>query len=261
MKWALIFALIETAVPQPSGRPPLLREVRIDQKLGAQLPLDVTLTDELGRSVRLGKYFGQRPVILALVYYQCPMLCNQVLTGLLHSLRKISLNAGQEFDVVAISIDPRETPAMAASKQRTFASSYNRPGGEGGWHFLTGSDAATRAVSDAVGFHYAFDPLSNQFAHMAGIMIATPDGRLSRYFYGITYAERDVRLGLVEASDRRIGTLADEMLLFCYHYDPTQGKYGLVIMNVIRALGSATVMALGFLIFTMVRADRHQART
>lgn len=261
MKWGLMFALIATATAQPSARPPLLREVRIDQKLDAQLPLQVRLTDEAGRPVRLGEYFGHRPVVLALVYYQCPMLCNQVLTGLLHSLQRISLNAGEQFEVVAVSIDPRETPAMAAAKKRTFVGSYNRADGANGWHFLTGSDAATRAVADAAGFHYAFDPLSNQFAHMAAIMIATPDGRLSRYFYGIAYPERDVRLGLVEASDRKIGTLADEVLLFCYHYDPTQGKYGLVIMNVIRALGSATVLALGFLIFTMVRADRHQAST
>ncbi len=252
-----IFAVLASA--QPSGRPPLLRNVGIDQKLNEQLPLNAAFIDDTGRSIHLGDYFGQRPVILALVYYQCPMLCNQVLTGLLHGLKKISLNAGEQFDVVAISIDPRETPSMAAAKKLTFIENYGRKNAAAGWHFLTGTEQTIRVVTEAAGFHYAFDPTTNQFAHMAGVMILTPDGRLSRYFYGIQYPERDLRLGLVEASDRKIGSLADQVLLFCYHYDPSQGKYGLAIMNVIRVLGSATALGLATLIVTMVRAERKES--
>jgi len=255
------FALLVVANAQPLGRPPLLRDVGIDQQLNAQLPLTATFTDDTGHLVRLGDYFGARPVVLAFVYYQCPMLCNQVLTGLLHSLKKISLNAGEQYNVVAISIDPRETVAMAAAKKHTFVQNYGRAEASGGWHFLTGTESAVRKTANVAGFHYSFDPTTNQFAHMAGIMIATPDGRLSRYLYGIQYPERDLRLALVEASDRKIGNLADQVLLFCYHYDPTQGKYGFAIMNAIRVLGSATVIALGVLIVTMVRSDRSGVNT
>lgn len=257
MKCILILAFATVAVSaQSTALPSTLRNVRIDQKLNEQLPLNVTFVDDRGGHVQLGDYFHERPVILALVYYQCPMLCNQVLTGLLHGLKKVPWNAGEQFDVVAISIDPRETPSMAAAKKRTFVENYGRKDATSGWHFLTGTEPAIRTVADTVGFHYAFDPLTNQFAHLAGVMILTPDGRLSRYFYGIQYPERDLRLGLVEASNRKIGSLADQVLLFCYHYDPSQGKYGLAIMNVIRVLGSATALGLATLIITMVRAER-----
>ncbi len=256
MRTALLIFAAMVASAQPAGLPPMVRDIGIEQKLNAQLPLEAAFIDDRGQSVHLDDYFAERPVILALVYYQCPMLCNQVLNGMLQGLKKVSLDAGVEFEVLAVSIDPRETPSMAAAKKRTFIENYGRKNAAEGWHFLTGQDAAIRAVTEAAGFHYKFDPLTNQFAHMAGIMVLTPDGRFSRYLYGIQYAERDLRLALVEASDRKIGSLADRVLLFCYHYDPAQGKYGLVIMNVIRVLGSATVLGLLTLIMVMVRAER-----
>jgi protein SCO1/2 len=222
----------------------LLKDVRFDQQLDAPLPLDILFRDETGKTVKLGDYFGKRPVILALVYYECPMLCSQVLTGLTSALDILKFNAGQEFDVVAVSFNPREGPGLAEAKKATYMERYKRPGTEGGWHFLTGPPESIAALTKATGFKYVWDEQTHQYAHAAGVMIATPDGRLSKYFFGIEYSPRDLRLGLVQASERKIGSPVDQLLLYCYHYDPTTGKYGLVAMNLVRLGGALTVLAL-----------------
>ena len=227
-----------------SERVNLLEDVRFDQQLYAPLPLDILFRDETGKTVKLGDYFGRRPVILALVYYECPMLCSQVLTGLTSALDILKFNAGQEFDVVAVSFNPREGPGLAEAKKATYMERYKRPGTEGGWHFLTGPPESIAALTKATGFKYVWDEQTHQYAHAAGVMIATPEGRLSKYFYGIEYSPRDLRLGLVQASQQEIGTPVDQLLLYCYHYDPTTGKYGLVAMNLLRLGGALTVLAL-----------------
>lgn len=249
-----LLALPAFAQVQTGWRPALLRRVGIDQKMGAQVPIGVPFTDESGRSVTLRDYLG-KPVILALVYYQCPSLCNMVLNGVLRSIKGLKLTAGDEFNVVAVSFDPRETPEMAAGKKVSYMKGYSRPGAEQGWHFLTGPEASSKSLADSVGFHYAFDAINNQYAHGSAIMILTPEGKVTRYFYGIEYPARDVRLGLEEASSRRIGSPVDAVLLYCYHYDPANGKYGLVIMNVLRLAGFITVAALAAFMIVMFRRD------
>lgn len=244
-----------TPAPVPQGRPNLLQDVGIDQKLNGQLPLDLTFRDETGRPVQLREYFGKKAVLLSLVYYECPMLCTMILNGLVTSLRAVPLTVGNQFEVVTVSIDPREKPELAAGKKEIYLRRYDRAGAAKGWHFLTGEEANIRQLAKAAGFRYAWDPLTKQYAHGSAVMIATPQGRLSRYFYGIEYSARDIRLGLVEASANKIGSLADQVLLFCYHYDPATGKYGLVIMNLVRAAGLATVLALGCFMFVMFRRD------
>lgn len=237
-----------------SGLPKALREVKIEQRLNEQLPLDLQFKDATGRTVHLREYFNQsKPVILSLVFYKCPMLCNQILTGLLASLRAQSFNVGREFDVLTVSFDPRETPDMAAEKKQDFVGRYNRPGADKGWHFLTGDQESIRRLTDAVGFHYNYDEKTNQFAHASGIMVLTPEGKLSRYFYGIEYFPKDLRLGLVEASDNKIGSMVDQLLLYCYHYDPATGRYGPVVMNIMRLGGLATLVGIGALIFILKR--------
>ena len=254
---ALAAALCSAAMAQQFGLPAMVRGVGIDQNLNAQIPLELTFKDETGQTVRLGQYFRQKPVVLALVYYECPMLCDMVLNGLTHSMEQISLNLGRDFDVVSVSFNPRETWQLAGAKKANYVEKYQRTGAAEGWHFLTGREEEIRKLADAAGFHYKYDPVTKQFAHAAGIMVLTPDGRIARYFYGIEYKPRDFRLGLVEASRRKIGTPVDAILLFCYHYDPMTGKYGFVIMNVIRTLGSATVIGLATLLFVLIRRDRH----
>ncbi len=239
---------------------PALREVGIDQKLDAKIPLDVVFTDETGKDVTVGTYFGSRPVILALVYYECPMLCTQVLNGLVGSLEALKFTAAQEFDVLVVSFDPGETPAIAADRKKTFLRRYGRPGVEGSVHFLTGREASIKTLADAVGFRYAYDRETDQYAHPAAITVLTPDARVSRYLYGIDFAPRDLRLALVEAAGNRIGTVLDQALLFCYHYDPETGTYGFVIMNVVRLAAGATVLALGATIFFSLRRERRLRR-
>lgn len=239
---------------QTGWRPGVLRSVGIDQKMGAQVPIDLPFTDESGRPVTLRQYLG-KPVILALVYYQCPSLCNMILNGVLRSTKLLKLTAGEDFDVVAVSFDPRETPEMAAAKKATYVRGYNRPGAEQGWHFLTGPEASSKVLADTVGFHFAYDSVTNQFAHGSAIMLLTPEGKVTRYFYGIEYPVRDLRLGLVEASNRRIGSAVDQVLLYCYHYDPANGKYGMVIMNVIRLFAVVTVGSLAIFMLIMFRRD------
>jgi protein SCO1/2 len=248
------------SVPPPglaaSEQIPILREVGIDQKLDDQIPLDLEFTDEDGRAVRLGDFFGKRPVVLALVYYECPMLCTQVLNGLVGSLEALAFNPGEEFEVVVLSFDPGETPALAAEKRATYLRRYGRPGHEAGWHFLTGREASIRALTDAVGFRYAYDEAIDQYAHPASITVLTGEGRVSKYLYGIEFAPRDLRLALVEAAAGRIGTAIDQALLFCYHYDPATGKYGLVVMNLVRTGGVLTLLGLGAFILLTLRRER-----
>ena len=236
--------------------PEVLREVAYEQHLDAQLPLDAPFRDESGRLVRLGDYFTSRPVVLALVYYDCPMLCTQVLNSLVASLRVLSFETGREFDVVAVSFDPRERPELASAKKRSYLERYGRRGVEDGWHFLTGDEGAITRLTSAVGFRYVYDKDTLQFAHPAGITVVTPAGRLARYFFGIEYPPRDLRFALVEASDGRIGSRVDQVLLYCYHYNPATGKYGLVTMRIVRLGGIATVLALAVLIVLMERRPR-----
>ena len=249
----------QTMAPAPGGivradeTPAALKGIGIDQNLNAPLPLGVALRDEVGRAVRLSDYFGKRPVIFALVYYNCPMLCTQVLNGLVAALKVTSLVPGRDFDVVAVSFDARDKPSDAAAKKNAYLAHYNRPGTDGGWHFLTGDAASIAAVAQAVGFRYRYDADRDQFAHASAITVATPDGRLSRYLYGIDYAPRDLRLALVEASAGKIGTPADQVLLYCFHYDPKTGKYGAAVLNIVRLAGVATVLALAVSVFLMTR--------
>jgi len=223
--------------------PGALAGVGIDQKLDFQVPLNLHFTDEYGAAVPLSTYFhSQKPVILALVYYRCPMLCTQILNGLESSLKAVSFDPGRDFEIVAVSFDPKDTWQTAAAKKQSYLKRYGRANTANGWHFLTGDETNIKALTDAVGFHYKYDPATDQFAHASGIMIVTPDGRLSRYFYGVEYAPRDIRLGLVEASRNKIGSPVDQILLFCYHYDPSTGKYGAMVMRMIRVAGAGFVL-------------------
>ena len=237
-------------------KPGLLKQVAIEQHLNQQIPLQLVFNDESGREVQLGEFFGKRPVILAMVYYECPMLCTQVLNGLVSALGVVKFDAGREFDVVAVSINPRETPALAAQKKQAYLDRYKRPQSAAGWHFLTGKEENIKQLADAVGFRYAFDPAIQQYAHGAGIEILTPKGVLSKYFYGIEFSARDIRFGLIEASDERIGTPIDDVLLLCYHYDPRTGKYGAMAIGAIRIGAVATMLGLGAFLFVSLRKER-----
>jgi len=240
--------------------PGALQGVGIDQRLDYQLPLDTVFRDEAGRSVPLSTFFKSgKPVILAPVYYRCPMLCTQILTGLESALKAVSFNPGQDFQVVAFSFDPKDTPETAASKRELYLRRYARPGTANGWHFLTGDEQNIKRLTDALGFHFKYDAKSDQFAHASAVMIATGDGRLSRYFYGVEYAPRDIRLGLVDASKGDIGTPVDQVLLFCFHYDPATGKYGAVALGSLRVASALFVLIGGaFLVIVIRREKRHQ---
>jgi cytochrome c oxidase subunit II len=250
----LLFVIAGPGLAQ--GPPVKFSDVRFDQRLDQQVPLDLNFRDESGQSVRLADYFGKKPVILSLVYYECPMLCTQVLNGQVTSLEQISFNVGEQFNVVTVSFNPRETPALAAAKKDMYLSKYGRPGAEQGWHFLTGDPKAIAALADSVGFHYVYDALLNQYAHASGIMVLTPEGRISRYFYGIDYSPRDLRLGLVEASAGKIGSPVDQIMLLCYHYDPATGKYGVLVTNSLRIGGVIIVVLLVTLFFFLQRRVR-----
>ncbi len=239
-----------------SSLPKALKEIGFDQNLDQQVPLDIPFTDEQGRTVKFGDYFGSKPVVLALVYYDCPMLCTQVLNGLASSLGVLSLDIGKDFQVVTVSFDPREKPPLAAAKKAGYIERYHRPGAALGWHFLTGDQASITRLTKAVGFRYVWDDGLKQFAHPTGIMVLTPQGKVSRYLFGIEYGPRDLRLALVDASAEKIGTAVDQVLLFCYHYDPETGKYGFAIMNALRIAGVATVLGLGAFIVVMVRREK-----
>ena len=236
-----------------SVRPAILRNVGIDQKLDQQVPLDLLFHDETGKVVRLRDYFGTRPVILSLVYYNCPMLCTTALNGLLDGLTQINFRLGDQFEVITVSFDPTEKPSLAAAKKALYVGLYGRPGAAEGWHFLTGDEASIRQLTQAVGFRYNYDPASQQYIHATGIILLTPEGKLSRYFYGIRYPAGDLRLGLVDASEHKIGSAVDEVLLYCCQYDPETGKYSLVISRVLKVGAAITVLSLGALILIMFR--------
>ena len=241
--------------------PGALKNVGIDQRLDQQIPLDLKFKDEAGREVALSTFFKRgKPVILAPVYYRCPMLCTQILNGVASSLKAVSFDPGKDFEVVAISFDPKDTPETAAAKKQMYMRRYGRPGTANGWHLLTGDEANIKALTDTVGFHYKYDAATDQFAHASGIMVLTPEGRLSRYFYGVEYQPRDVRLGLVEASKNKIGSPVDQILLFCYHYDPQTGKYGAVVMNMIRFAGASFTLVCGVFLFIFMRRDVRRDR-
>ena len=237
------------------------QDIGIDQRLGERVPLELIFRDEDGREVRLGDYFGERPVVVALVYYECPMLCTLVLNGMVRSFRALSLDIGEDFEIVTVSIDPTETPELALSKKEGYLASYvegaERPGAAAGWHFLTGEQQAIDALAEAVGFRYVYDEEAGEYAHASGIMVATSEGVLSRYLYGIEYITRDLRLALVEASQGQVGSFVDQVLLLCYHYDPTTGRYGFAIMAALRTGGIATVgLIVGFVLLSLRRERR-----
>jgi protein SCO1/2 len=250
--------LTASAFAETSATPPQLPgKVGIDQHLDAQLPLDTMFRDETGRVVRLREYAnGSRPILLVFLYYRCPMLCSMVMEGVTSTLTALKFDAGKEYDVVTISIDPRDMPRDAAAKKEKYVKRYGRLGTAHAWHFLTGPESAIRRITDTVGFHYAYDPRSDQFAHGAALMVLTPGGRISRYLYGFEYNPRDVRLALVEASANKIGNATDAILLLCYHYDPVTGKYSRGAMTFVRAGGLATVVGLAGFIFVMIRRER-----
>ena len=249
-----------TAAPPSGAMPALMQEIGLDQKLNEQLPLSLRFRDEQGRDVALGDYFGERPVILALVYYECPMLCTQVLNGLTGALKVMNLEVGRDFDVVAVSFDPDETPELARAKKAAYVERYGREASAPGWHFLTGHEREISALTRAVGFRYAYNADVDQYAHASGVMVLTPEGRLSHYFYGIEYPPRDLRLAIVESSERRIGSPVDQLLLACFHYDPASGKYSLAIMRLIRVAGVVTLVAIGGTIVLLRRRDRQGPR-
>ncbi len=237
----------------------MMQRVGIEQKLDAQLPLDLTFRDEAGNVVRLGDYFGRKkPVVIAFVYYGCPSLCTMVLNGMNQSFRTIDFDIGKDYEVVTVSFDHNETPALAAQKKASYIREYARPGGGQGWHFLTGDLPAIQKLTQAAGFTYVWDDATQQFAHGSAIMVATPDGKLSRYFYGLEYAPKDLRLGLVEASENKIGRLSDSVILLCFQYNPMTGRYGFAIMRSLQTAGIATVLALGgYIVIKLVRERRN----
>lgn len=251
----------DPSIGTSNGLPNALKEVGIEQKLGEQLPLDASFKNEKGEVVKLGDYFKNgRPAILALVYYECPMLCNQVLNGMTGMLKGVSMEPGKDFDVIAVSFDARENdkPGLAENKKASYMERYNRKGTEGGFHFLTGDQVSVDAITKAVGFNYKWDDKSNQFAHASAIMIVTPDGKLSRYFYGIDYSPKDVKFGLMESADKKIGAVADQLLLYCYHYDPSTGKYGFQVLSALRLTAIATLLGMGAMGFVFWRRNKRQ---
>jgi protein SCO1/2 len=256
----IVVGLAMTAAAQDNASvmPLQLRGVGIDQRLNNQVPLNLKFRDEAGQTVTLGSYFGKKPVILSLVYYTCPMLCTMAENGLLNALRDVKFNIGEQYEVVTVSIDPTETPEMAMGKKAVYVGLYGRPAAKHGWHFLVGDDPDIRALSQAVGFHYNYIPETKQFAHATGIIVLTPQGKVSRYFYGIQYPARDIRLALVEASDEKIGNPVDAVMLYCCQYDPHTGKYGMVVAHVLRIAGAITLLCMGTMILALSRGGKRQ---
>jgi protein SCO1/2 len=239
--------------PPANVRPPGLKNVGIEQHLDQQIPPSLVFRDETGKAVQFSDYFGRKPMILNLVYYQCPMLCGEVLSGLESALRVLKFDVGKEFDVLTVSFDPKETPEMAAAKKAEYLKRYGRTGAEQGWHFLTGPQASIDALTKAAGFQYQYDSRNGQFAHATAIMVLTPQGRIAQYFYGVEFAPKDLRLGLIQASENKIGTVVDQVLLYCYHYDPETGKYGAIISRILQMAAGATVLILGTFLVVMFR--------
>jgi protein SCO1 len=247
--------------PPANQRPVGLEFVGIEQHLQAEVPGNLEFRDELGNTVKFGDYFGHgRPVILNLGYYQCPMLCSELLQGLVGSMKALTFQLGKDYDVVTVSFDPRETVEMAAEKKRDIMKRYGRPNTEGGWHFLTGQADQIAALTNAVGFQYQFDTRTQQYAHATAIVVLTPDRHVAEYFYGVEFSPKDLRLGLLQAGQGKIGNITDAVLLYCYHYDPRTGKYGAIVANVLKIGALATMLILGTFMFVMFRADRHGAQ-
>lgn len=252
----LLITVNSAAAQTNASTPPAAVEgISIEQNLNGQIPLDLTFRDASGEAVQLSQYFGEKPVILALVYYECPMLCSMILNGLLKSLNVLSFDVGDEFNIVTVSFDPKETTKLAMGKKKSYISKYGRLDAEKGWHFLTGEESSIQQLTEAVGFNYKYDPETNQFVHASAIMVLTPEGKLSRYFYGVEYSAKDLKFGLMEAASNKIGNAVDQLLLYCFHYDPVTGKYGMVVMNVLRILGTGTVLVLGVFMLAMFRRD------
>jgi protein SCO1/2 len=253
-----IFGMAMAAVAQDNAAvtPPQLRGVGIDQRLNNQVPLNLKFRDETGQTVTLGSYFGKKPVILSLVYYTCPMLCTMAENGLLNALRDVKFNIGEQYEVVTVSIDPTEKPDMAMGKKAVYVGLYGRPAAKHGWHFLVDDDPDIRALAQSVGFHYNYIPETKQFAHATGITVLTPQGKVSRYFYGIQYPARDIRLALVEAASEKIGNPVDAIMLYCCQYDPHTGKYGMVVSHVLKIAGAITLLCMGTLIIALSRGGR-----
>ncbi len=269
-KWLLLFGALLLSVPawgqdmnQPvtqgvlsppaNVRPPGLQNVGIAQRLNQQVPLDLAFRDETGKAVRLADYFGQKPVILNLVYYNCPMLCSQVLIGLTGALKVLKFDVGNQFNVLTVSFNPRETPDLARATKADYVKRYGRAGAAEGWHFLTGPEESITALTQAVGFQYQYDAKTNQYAHATAIVLLTPDGRVAQYYYGVEFAPKDLRLGLIQASSGKIGNLVDEVLLYCYHYDPAAGRYGAVIARILKLSGIVTILVLGGMVLILSR--------
>ncbi len=243
-----------------SATPEILRHVGIEQRIGVSLPLDLEFTDETGAPVSLGSYFDDKPVILTLVYYDCPMLCTEVLNGLNRSLAPLNYSIGEEFEVVTVSFDPRESPTLASQKKAVYTQRYGRPGTEEGWHFLTGEAPAIDALTESVGFNYVYDETEGQFVHGSAIMIISPKGTVSHYFFGIEYPSEDIRLAIIESSEEKLGNVFDQIMLYCFNYDPEQGRYGVAIMNAMRLAGLATLLAMGSFMVVMFKRDRRRRR-
>jgi protein SCO1 len=239
--------------PPANARPPKLGNVGIEQHLDAQVPPDLTFRDDTGKIVKLGDYFGRKPIILDLAYYNCTMLCGEVLLGLTGAMKMVSFNVGDEYDVITVSFNPKETPELAAAKKKDYVQRYGRPGAEQGWHFLTGQPDAINALTKAVGFQYQYDPKINQYAHATAIMVLTPQGKISRYFYGVDFPPKDLRLGLIEASQNKIGNPVDAILLYCYHYDPATGKYGAIVTNILQLGAGITILIVGVMLLILFR--------
>lgn len=246
---------IEKSVPPP----PPTRDVGFDQKLGGQVPLDLVFRDEAGRDVRLASFFGRKPVVLQLMYFECPMLCGMAIEGLLRSLRALSWDVGKEFDVLTVSFDPREGPELASEKKKSVLGIYGRPGAGEGWRFLTGSEASVRALTAAVGFRYVWDNEQKQFAHATGVVVLTPGGKISRYFFGIEYPTKDLRMGLIDSGGEKVGSLTDQLLLMCYHYDPKVGRYTPAVTRLLKASAALTLVALVSFVAVMLRRERGAA--
>lgn len=265
-RWLMLLAVafflpVEACRADELSLPPTLRKVAFEQRLGAQLPLDVAFKDESGRDVMVGDYCRRgKPIILVFGYFRCPMLCTEVANGLVRAMLDLELTVGADYDVITISFDPRDTPDMAAAKKKTYLERYGRQGAEAGWHFLTGSKEAIERVTGAAGFRFVYDAKYDQFAHASGLIVLTPQGKIARYFYDIHFRPRDLRLGLVEASGNQIGSPVDQVLLFCFHYDPTEGRYGVAVMNLVRLGGVLTLAGIGLLVFWLRRGDHRQAR-
>jgi protein SCO1/2 len=248
------------AVAHAQERPTVLREVGFDQRLDATVPADIALRDESGRDVKLADYLGKKPVVLALVYYECPSLCTMTLNGLVSAMNALSFDAGREYEIVTVSFEPRDTAALALAKKEAYLKRYQRPGAAAGWHFLTGEPEQIARLTQAVGFRYTWDERIRQYAHPSGVVVLTPQGKVARYLFGIEYAPKDLRFALVEASEGRVGGVVDQAILFCYQYDPMTGKYGTAIMRLLRVASVLTLAVLGTFIFTMWRRERRALR-